>query len=163
MLDLIKENLIDILFIIFFLWCLLAMIIGSIIHNKKRKEIKEWKIKSIKIKGTIKSTEYIRWVNPSTFLENNQIDWRYITVEALDPFTNKKKIYDSEKYSYPSKFFKSIFSSFKRNKKERESYIKNKNIIGTSVDIIINKENPKIYYIQEPKKEILDKNHNHIW
>lgn len=161
--NLTQEDIESIIWVIFFILFWSAMIIWSIIHNKKRKELKKWTQSSIKIKWIIKSVEYIRWVSLKTWLNTNQIEGRYITVEWIDPSTNKKIIYESEKYSYPSKYLKSLFSNFKKNKERREAYIHNKKLIWEIVDIIINEKNPKIYYIPEPKKEILDKNHNHIW
>ena len=84
-------------------------------------------------------------------IPSDSIIWRYILAEAIDPFTKQKAIYASEKFKNPLYTFRSLNNSlFEKNKEEFDAYIRNLVSVGDEVEIIISKENPKIYYIVEP-------------
>ncbi len=135
---------------IFALLFVCAMIIWLTVHKRIRWKLKDGKIPSYKIKGIIKSVECVR--AQTRYSKSNRIVWRYISVEAIDPITKKKKIYDSNSFEYPLSSRKSWFSSFKKNKLKFDKYIKTRVNIWNPAEIIISKENPKIYYILEPGK-----------
>jgi hypothetical protein len=76
-----------------------------------------------------------------------------MVVEAIDPNTKKQMSYESETFRYPCNFRKTRFTSFKKNKKEFDDYIKKVVTIGDTAEVIISEKNPKIYYIPEPTKK----------
>ena len=83
----------------------------------------------------------------------NVIAWRYISVEAIDPLSKKKRTYESEEFKYSTPFRKSRFASFKKNKAEFDRYIQEYAIVWDAAEIIISKENPKIYCVVVSKRK----------